>query len=429
MSALRRSLAISAIIGWWMLAMPASVHADVITLRQACMSSTGGAMSGLAMAAVSVAGESPAGDSTTTAVTLKAGYTLATTPLPPGSRTIDVSGTLNEPVSNVTVNAIPATLTDTMFVAHNVPIVEGPNTITALATDLAGNIGTHNITVYLDTHPPAMPTTTTHLTVITANNYQLCGTKTAQTSLWINGAQAVPLDNATSWCVTLSAIEGDNNFTIVAKDAAGNASASTVSNLLVDNLPPVVSNIQYFDSQGAPLNLDPATHLPKTNFATATITGTVDDSLTVVTVNGLTATRSAQNFQVQVPLALGSNALTLIATSPNNHVTQQPLTVARGQLPIITGIAPPDGSKSYADTTVTIQGSATDPDNDPLEFQLSIDGQVVTPWSSASSTTWTPSTTVIGIHPIRVEVRDNFGGAPLQDVEAYVVHQPIAPPQ
>ena len=63
-----------------------------------------------------------------------------------------VIGTVNPVQGSVTVNGIPATLVNRTFVAGNVPLTPGPNTIIATGTDRAGNVASSpSITVTYST--------------------------------------------------------------------------------------------------------------------------------------------------------------------------------------------------------------------------------------------------------------------------------------
>ena len=132
----------------------------------------------------------------------------------------------------------------------------------------------------------------------------------------MNGVEVVPLSDATEWTATITLTEGDNVLVIVAKDAAGNASTSATVTIIVDNLPPVVTF--------AP----PA----KTNFTPALLAGSVDDSKTTVTINGVAANRTGRTFELTTPLSLGPNAFHLVATSPNGYVTAADYTVILGTI-------------------------------------------------------------------------------------------------
>ncbi len=72
-----------------------------------------------------------------------------------GTRTITVTGTVDDPQAVVTVNGTAATVSGGNFSA-SVTLTEGNNTITATATDPAGNSASASVTVSLDTVPPVI---------------------------------------------------------------------------------------------------------------------------------------------------------------------------------------------------------------------------------------------------------------------------------
>ena len=72
--------------------------------------------------------------------------------------TITVSGRASDAttsVASVAINGLPATITGDTFEAK-VTLVEGPNIITALATDSVGNQAQASITIIRDTTPPTV---------------------------------------------------------------------------------------------------------------------------------------------------------------------------------------------------------------------------------------------------------------------------------
>ncbi len=383
----------------------------IVTLIQDTVASVGAeAGTGNPVSLVFSTGQPSGGDALNGAFAIMAGYPTEPPSWPPGTRTILVTGTVDDPTASVVVNGIPATVSSGTFSA-NVPLVEGPNTLTAVFTDPAGNSSSVSITVTLNTQPPPRPTVWTPLAVTTASSYPLSGTKTPGTSIWINWVEVAPLSDSTTWSATVNLVEGDNILLIVAKSALGNVSASATANIIVDNLPPVITV--------AP----PA----KTNLNPFTLTGTVDDSLTRVEVNGIVATRSARSFEAAVPLLEGPNTLTITATSPRGYVSTKTHAMTLGTIPTITNLQPPDGTKRPAGTTITIQITATDKETDPLEFQILNNGAVLVDWTSSSSNPWTPTEADRGSHTLEVRVRDGFGGYASQQVEVYVAHRQVQP--
>ena len=87
-----------------------------------------------------------------------------------GSRTITVTGTIDDPEAAVMVNGVAATIASGSYSAAITLTAEGDNTITATATDRAGNSATASVTVSLDTVPPV-------LVISSPSNGQLFGAK------------------------------------------------------------------------------------------------------------------------------------------------------------------------------------------------------------------------------------------------------------
>lgn len=125
-----------------------------------------------------------------------------------GADTIVVSGTVSGSPATVTVNGIAATLSGSTFTATSVPVYPGPNTMTAVATDAAGNSASHVITVHVN------------------GRVTIQGTVTESgSSVTVNGTAATM--SGTSFTAQIPLPIGVNTLTVVATDAAGNASTDT----------------------------------------------------------------------------------------------------------------------------------------------------------------------------------------------------------
>ncbi len=75
-----------------------------------------------------------------------------------------VVGTVNPQQATVTVNGIPAVVSNRTYIASNVPLGMGANTIQALGTDRAGNFATTSVSITRQS--PVTPT----LTIVSGNN-------------------------------------------------------------------------------------------------------------------------------------------------------------------------------------------------------------------------------------------------------------------
>lgn len=326
-------------------------------------------------------------------------------------------GTINDPASTVSVNGIQASIADAEF-SVLVPLTSGLNTLAATASDPAGNSTTKSVRVFvpLPTRPPAKPTIGTVgdplPEVTTVSSITIGGTKTAGTSIWINGVQVVGLSDATTWSTAITLLEGDNVLRIIAKDVTGVASAETVVTIIVDNEPPVVT-------------FQPPA---KTNLSPALLGGTVDDSRTTVSINGIAAQRDGLNFQASVPLTLGVNVLHIVAVSPRSLRTEFDRTITRGSVPALQSLQPADRSKLYISAAVAIQMTAMDPNNDPMEYRVLLDSQPLTAWSPASTQSLTPSAAQAGPRKLQAEVRDAYGGSQTMEIDVLILRQPVLPP-
>jgi hypothetical protein len=332
---------------------------------------------------------------------------------------IQVAGTIADATATLSVNDVPATTANGQFTAQ-VPLVNGLNTLTTVARDPVGNTRTSSLRVFVPppTSLPPKPTVGTIgdpiPTLTTASSITIGGTKTAGTSIWINGVQVYALDEATTWTAAIALVEGDNVLNIVARDAIGASSTTTTVNVIVDNLPPVIT-------VNRPLN-------NRTNLNPYPLTGTVDDSQTTVTVNGAAAARQARSFEASLPLGSGATPVTIVATSPNGYTATTALTITLGTVPNLLTVQPADGTKRYVGSATTIQGTATDQEGDALEWQMLLDGVPFSDWQTANNVTWTPAGTASGLHTVEIRVRDGYGDYDNQTNDIVILRAPVQHP-
>ena len=135
-------------------------------------------------------------------------------------------------VTGVTVNGLPVTVGVGGLFSTNVTLVAGANSITAVATDKAGNTSTVTRSVTLDTVAPVL-TVAAPLNGLATNNASLAVTGTATDtgsdikSVTVNGQSVTVAAGAFSTSVTL--VAGANTITVIATDGAGNHTTVTRS--------------------------------------------------------------------------------------------------------------------------------------------------------------------------------------------------------
>jgi hypothetical protein len=164
---------------------------------------------------------------------------------------ITVSGTVDNSADTITINGISAIPAGGTFTA-TVPLTEGINTLTALATNAGGNQGTASLNVTLDTMPPHLTidypanqsvTTIASVTVTGTVNDIVVGTVNDQNAqVTVNGTAAQVANRSYSLAnVPLSL--GVNTIQAIAKDEAGNATTTTITVTRVSPSQPPAASI------------------------------------------------------------------------------------------------------------------------------------------------------------------------------------------
>ncbi len=237
---------------------------------------------------------------------------------------ITVTGTASDAttsVSSVTINGLPATITGDTFEAK-VTLVEGPNIITAIATDAVGNQAQASITIIRDTTPPAVTIIDPpNLAVFNFSFISVAGTvDDPEASVTVNGSSA--LVSGGVFNLTLDIGEGTRFITAVAQDPLGNTSTSSIS-VTVDKTPPRV--IITSPSDGATLFSSPIT---VTGMINDIVSGTVNGNNATVTVNGIFAQVSNRGFIADgISLSQGINTITATGTDAAGNQAQTSITV------------------------------------------------------------------------------------------------------
>jgi len=115
---------------------------------------------------------------------------------------------------------------------------DGLKTVYAKFVDFSGNWSIpYQDMITLDTAKPAL---TLNPVITPTNNatQTLNGSKEANTSIRINGAEAVAINQETSWSYALSLNEGENSFSITSKDITDNESTPITCVIILDTTHP-----------------------------------------------------------------------------------------------------------------------------------------------------------------------------------------------
>ncbi len=162
-----------------------------------------------------------------------------TTPTLTDQPNVSVAGSVSEEATLTINGAVAAVASDLTFSFGPVSLAEGPNAFTFVATDLAGNVGTRDLTIVRTTDPDVTPPEPVRLELVTIvelapGEHRITGGVGAVTSE--AGLRVVVTNLATGTSIeatpaadggfelTLSAFDGDI-LRLVARDVAGNESA------------------------------------------------------------------------------------------------------------------------------------------------------------------------------------------------------------
>ena len=223
-------------------------------------------------------------------------------------------------VAGVTCNGVPAQLSGAS-VTCGVPLSAGANTISVVATDVAGNATTSTLTVNFSATPTIAITSPINLSVVNSTPVTVAGTVSdPNAQVNVNGTPA-PLSSG-SFSVPVSLKEGGNTITVVAQSAGGTPGTATIT-ISLDTTPPHVT----IDSppDGA---ITTASTIAVSGLINDIVPGTVNIQQATVTVNGIAAQVLNRNYLLRaVPLLPGPNTITAVGTDIAGNTAQVSITV------------------------------------------------------------------------------------------------------
>lgn len=170
------------------------------------------------------------------AITEPAGGTLV------HRRFVTVSGHIDDEAVTVVVNGVEAIVSDGSFIAADVRLEEGLNTLIATATDFVGNVSEDRIDVILDATPPrVIMTAPADHSLVNTTRITVSGTvDDTDAIVAVNGVEVTlaPGDPA-RFTAEVDLHEGTNLITAAAADLAGNVATATLR-AARDTTPPTV---------------------------------------------------------------------------------------------------------------------------------------------------------------------------------------------
>jgi Glucodextranase, domain B/Peptidase M15 len=148
-----------------------------------------------------------------------------------------VNGTVDDSTATVMVNSIQAAVANGRF-SMSLPLAEGPNIVTATATNATGAAGTASIQVTLDTTPPHVTITSppdqfvtsdTSLSVAGNVNDIVVGTVNDQQAQVTVNSISAQVANRSFLAVNVPLNLGSNLIQAVARDRVGNAATAQIT--------------------------------------------------------------------------------------------------------------------------------------------------------------------------------------------------------
>jgi hypothetical protein len=220
--------------------------------------------------------------------------------------------------------------------------------VSGVARDRAGNTAPATITINVDNTRPVISLGSTPPAVVPSTSYQLAGTVTDA----LSGVASLTCGNVTAlragdmFTCNLTLIPGTNTVELEARDRNGNTTIEALR-IRVDDVGPTVSF-------GAP-DVSPVT---TSEPAFAVVGYAYDESGATATLNGEPVTVVDGRFDTVVPLAEGTNVLTLTATDPLGNTSSVSTTIER-VTPARILITSPDDLATFGTSSVDVRGTVS----------------------------------------------------------------------
>ena len=297
----------------------------------------------------------------------------------------DIEGTTEAGTTvSVTVGSaspVSATLSDIDDTwSATVTLSEGPNTITATASDGLNTSIESSLTVTLDTVAPIAPVfTTTNSTTVDTASFDVEGTTEVGTtvSVTVGSVSVDALVTVRDWTATVTLSEGENTFTATASDGLNTSPPATIT-IIRDSTPPT-----------APVFT--TTNSTTVNTASFDIEGTTEFLTTVsVTVGSVSvdALVTFRDWTATVTLSEGPNTITATASDGPNTSIESSLTVTLDTVAPIAPVFTTTNSTTVNTASFDIEGTTE------AGTTVSVTGRTVSVDALVMGTDWTATVTL-----------------------------------
>ncbi|MBL8238951.1 MAG: carboxypeptidase regulatory-like domain-containing protein [Bryobacterales bacterium] len=246
----------------------------------------------------------------------------ATTVLTPQATITGTTSDALSGVSAVTCNGVNAVVASGTFTC-SVTLSLGPNPITVVASDIAGNTATASVSITLAPPLTISLSSPSNLSYLNLSPTTVSGTVSDSTATVVINGISTPVAGG-SFSAQIPLAEGPNLLTATGSLPSGATATATVS-VTLDTTPPRVTILNPPDKF---VTADAS--IAVSGSVNDIVVGTVNDQQAQVTVNGLSAQVSNRTFlAASVPLAMGDNVIRAVGRDrAGNSVTAQ-VTVTR----------------------------------------------------------------------------------------------------
>jgi MYXO-CTERM domain-containing protein len=349
---------------------------------------------------------------------------------PAYSGTAEPNSTVNVIVDGIPVGTTTADAAGNWTLTPAAPLIDGPHTVRATATDAAGNTSpnSNTNTFIVDTTAPAAPVVQTPAdgSAISDNTPAYSGTAEAGSTVTVIvdglvvGTTTANAGGAWTFTPAVPLADGPHTVRATSTDAAGNTSPSSNTNTFtVDTTAPA-----------APVVVTPANG-SVTNDTTPAYSGTAEANTTVTVIVdgapvGTTTADGAGNwtFTPAAPLADGPHTVRATATdaagntSPSSNTNTFTVDTAAPAAPVV--LTPADGSTTN-DNTPAYSGTA-EPNS---TVTVIVDGVSVGTTTASAAGTWSLTPTgglASGPHTVRATATDAAGNtSPDSNTNTFIV--------